>query len=645
MFVPDGLTTNSYRVLGLSVNATSSEVHAAAGRIGRAAALGATATSVSDFPVLGQIRRTDADIRAAVSRLSNPSQRLHDRLFWFHEPIAKSSTNSSAIAGDSIYAPFREHALRHDSALKGLLRAYEAPLDDAGLLVWHRGFREWQIVVSDQEYWAVCWSLEERGGFEPRALASELDALRSNALRLAAGGLTMAGRSALAQDDTAVLARIICAFGELAVTGSWAEIEQSELTAAAVERVRQLCRKVREEGGSRIERSNVAAAANKIACDATFSRYRNEIQPALRSVTQFLPKGKEKENADSLREAAALCLLGLAIDYTWADDFIKSEELHEEALKLATGTLSAIKIEGELAKIRDVARKQRVFGQLSPISDAPSLRTINGFGFGLYGNTDYDKGTDSYAATYYFLGLFIPLCPIARYRVRSAGDGHYSFLGKLPLRKGDRWHQGIAAAAIILMFLFNSGGNSVSSATGQDPILNFDSIVSSAQPDNTSGGVAAIENPLDRFLDSTGGTAEASANDPWSALDSSKLAADQPVPVYSQNSQLSWLKSEIDANRSRMTALDLQIQPKSDDLDRLKARIETLGSELEQLRARHNAQLPVDIDEFNQKVDDYNGLLRRQRARLAAYNSDIDLYNQLVQTDKSLVAQYNALLR
>ena len=133
--------------------------------------------------------------------------------------------------------------------------------------------------------------------------------------------------------------------------------------------------------GSKIVREQDAGERNKTTCDAELKRFRAEIEPELQKVIQLVAAGPQA--AQESREEAALCLSGIATDYTWADDFIASEKLHEEALKLAHDTLGTIRIEHGLAQIREAARKQRVFGALKPISSAPSLRTFNGFGFTL----------------------------------------------------------------------------------------------------------------------------------------------------------------------------------------------------------------------------------------------------------------------
>src|SRR6266436_5143949 len=90
MFVPDKFKTNAYRVLRLSANATLSEIHKAGAGMRRAVALGFADATKDDIPLLGDISRTEADIRAAIGRLENPIQRLSDRLLWFHFPSEPS---------------------------------------------------------------------------------------------------------------------------------------------------------------------------------------------------------------------------------------------------------------------------------------------------------------------------------------------------------------------------------------------------------------------------------------------------------------------------------------------------------------------------------------------------------------------------
>jgi hypothetical protein len=89
-------------------------------------------------------------------------------------------------------------------------------------------------------------------------------------------------------------------------------------------------------------------------------------------------------------------------------------------------------------------------GDLESIKSAPSLSTINGIGFKLYGSTDV-KRDGSYMSTYYFVFFFLPIFPISRYRILTDGT-RYQFLGKGPLRDFDKWHIGISICLIGLLF-------------------------------------------------------------------------------------------------------------------------------------------------------------------------------------------------
>jgi len=576
-----------------------SEVHKAAASMMRAAKLGQARTTETDIPALGNVARTEADIRTAVGRLSNPALRLRDRLFWFHQPPLVEKRAAPTFTTEAI--PTEKIARSHDDALRCLLTAFEATLDDAGVSVWSRALRAWHQTVSDDDYWSLSLNLEEQGSFEPVALLSDLDDLRDDALRLAADGLIVAGREALTRNDASTVRRILVTLENLGDTGRWAAAAQEDIAFPAVERFRELCKAVREECVSKIVRDQDSTEHNKNVCEASLKRFQDEINPSLNKLIGLL--SPESEEARRAREDAALSLSGIATNYTWADDFITSEKLHEEALELAQNTSGAFRIEEGLTEVREPARKQRVFGALKPISSAPSLRTINGVGFTLYGRSDYDQETHSYATTHYFVVFFIPVFPISRYRVINTDSHQYRFLGKLPLRKIDRWHLGIAAASIlagIISIGINSNQNSGTPYT------------SSPRPPST---------------------------------DSPKAGSTDRNNYESRKTQLSNLKTRLEAGRSRMKRLESQLQPVTDKLTTLTSSMETITSELKSLDQQRNEGVNIDIEDYNAKVDSYNKLLSRYRELEFSISNDLELYKKMSKEDEELVAQYNALLR
>ncbi len=129
-------------------------------------------------------------------------------------------------------------------------------------------------------------------------------------------------------------------------------------------------------------------------------------------------------------------------------DWAPGLRLLEQALGYVSDPEIRRKIQANLDIVRDNLKR---FHGLTPVKKAPSLQTINGIGFTIYGKTDNDPSDGSYIGTYYFCVLFIPLFPLARYRVIPTGGG-YRFLGKGPLRTFDRWH--IAGTLALLAWVF-----------------------------------------------------------------------------------------------------------------------------------------------------------------------------------------------
>jgi hypothetical protein len=124
-----------------------------------------------------------------------------------------------------------------------------------------------------------------------------------------------------------------------------------------------------------------------------------------------------------------------------------------QLLQAALGMVNDSKLKRKLQEnLTIVEGNYKSLGDLESIKSAPSLYTINGFGVTLYGNTDKSPSDGSYMATYYLVFFFVPVLPLARYRVIPTGSG-YRFLGKGPLRVFDKWHIAISLGLIALMFL------------------------------------------------------------------------------------------------------------------------------------------------------------------------------------------------
>lgn len=73
---------------------------------------------------------------------------------------------------------------------------------------------------------------------------------------------------------------------------------------------------------------------------------------------------------------------------------------------------------------------QDLFPNLKPISSPPTLFTLNGFGFSMYGKRDFDPQTNTYIKTHCICALFIPIFTLGAYRVADAQGSGWHFIGK-----------------------------------------------------------------------------------------------------------------------------------------------------------------------------------------------------------------------
>ena len=290
---------------------------------------------------------------------------------------------------------------------------------------------------------------------------------------------------------------------------------------------------------------------------------------------------------------AALCLSSIAADFTWADEFVLSLQLRQEALAIGVNTHVVDSISQGIAQVSEGARQERMFRELIPIKKTPGLSTINGIGGRLYGSSDHDPATNSFATTYYFTFLYFPIFPLGRYRVIQEGKS-YRFLGKLPLRRFDKWHLGIALG-----------------------LLATPGIGMAASDGGTRSQPSAYE------VSPTGNTSESS-------------------PTASTRSDL---KIQIDDGRARLEVLKTELEPVANEMESLQAQIQDLDSQIKGLDDQKASGESIDIDDYNSRVNRYNGLISRRKALYEDHQSSLNEYQELSKKDGELVAQYNALAR
>ncbi|HVG45406.1 MAG TPA: hypothetical protein VM890_11765, partial [Longimicrobium sp.] len=176
-------------------------------------------------------------------------------------------------------------------------------------------------------------------------------------------------------------------------------------------------------------------------------------------------------------------------------------------------------------RIREHCGQMRSPG-MQPITSAPSLFTFNGVGTMLYGERAYDPPTKSHVSVLYFVFLYIPIFPIAAYRVVRVDSRSWSFLGKVPLSAGDLWHRRIGGGICVLLIA---------------SVLLM-SALADPQSSWSTGDAGSISSAY----------APASSEDDWLTTEAEELAR--------LDGELRLRKGTIDWNGSRIEALAPQIR-------------------------------------------------------------------------------------
>jgi hypothetical protein len=571
---------NAFRVTRLPVDATSRDVAKRAEKLKVFAELGQDPHPNAAFPL--RPSPTVEDIRQAIQNLKDPEKRLVDEFFWFWPESFGQSRSDPAIQAlekgdldsaaeiwmskrkDPIEGAVATHNLAliyHISALDWenlcLGREIDAKRREEVTEYWKAALYRWGRAATNERFWeklaARIGQLNEPNlttGFAKRMRVTLPAALAKINAELAIE-LAESGKVELALLHIQLMREI---------SGGQAQAEKIPELVLAPARKRVSEQILRARSGAAKDPRDAVTAARELLkgarktlalVDLFFdedSSFRNDVFDEVAEACNQLVLTYHKATNDN-----ETCLEFLKIVLPFA----VSQELREQIEK-GIRTLAE--------NIETIHRDKKFYGNLRPISSAPTLGTIlYGIGFTLYGSTDVDETNGSYLATYYFCFFLIPIFPICRYRVISEGN-RYRFLGKTSLRTRDRWHIAVFIGLIIGLIIWIAA--------------NQPSTPSSNPPDSSTGY---------RVPSST----------------SSLLAAE---------------KAEIESEKLRVQALDNEVEDLGREIERQRAYL-NLDPEADEVQVnvfntkvrRYNVLLQeAQMAEaaLSQRINDYNARVR-----------------------------------
>ncbi len=446
---------NPYRILGLTGSTGQADLKRTLANIRRQAKIGKAYTTPVDLLWSGAIARTERDLLEAETKLLNPESRLQARLMWFHSPGAIPADLNARSAAELAeqWAQQNEPTSLHDAAVLMQFAAIADSPDCKREEYWKRAISMWNAVLEDEKYWDFLCEVDEKLGFEPVCLASDVFARKDEFIAIVTEPLVTLSKDALNSGNFDIFTRTanLLNQGNASTGGSSNGLVEEffRLMDGAGTEVDELLSKkiVRNENNSESDIKQNAAT-----CQQCEQLYNKQIAPIIVNAQSVLDRNDPV--LLQLKGSAAHWLDAIASAYSWADDFDTSTRLLNQAQLLAAGTSVEPKVREHIEGVEQ-AKKNRDMAQLyakdKPIKSAPSLFTVNTIGCRVYPafGEKPDPVMGAQRAIYYFVVCFLPIFPLGSYRVIFEKSGGYRFISKLPLDKWARIHQ----ISFVLMFV------------------------------------------------------------------------------------------------------------------------------------------------------------------------------------------------
>jgi hypothetical protein len=227
----------------------------------------------------------------------------------------------------------------------------------------------------------------------------------------------------------------------------------------------------------------------------------------------------------------------------------------------------------------EVAKKRTAFEGLKKIDSAPTMYTFNGIGTTLYGRRDYDPHSQSYIATLYFTFIFLPVFPLASYRVKSVDGGRYQFLGRAPVKRTAFIGPAIVAVVIGICMILGDWGSSTS-----PPSQNVSS--SSAETNTPSQPISTAKDSLGQWIDQE--------------------------------------RSRLESEKTSLETEDAQIDIERQSLDQRESELKAGSASQEEIDSYN-----TDVRRFNQRVQAYKTQLEKRESDVRGFNAQVNRYNSM----------------
>lgn len=674
-FIQERVVRNAFRILGLASLSSKVAVNGALGAAKRKAKLGVPLATPWDMPWLGDLPRSDAEIQYALSRLSNPSDRIVERFFW--PAVARVALPTKSI-GPLSSKTFRGAAGEVTAQVLGyeymeagvgqvtseniaavsfrlnLFGASEPPEEPfafhdyllyriVGFVLNHPVFGDRKVgnsfpetapdvawapaealrtylryvlhILSCREYWDALLAADQESGFEPKSVADDVEKAKGQIVRLLTLEMIESNffEHVLRSDDPfkSLFAELLLRPPDRPASPLKEEVLSQTLLFFDGRISRELS-EIMERYLGRVKREPDQGVANKPVCNEAIHAFDQRVVPLLAAVPL------KEEGTYGVRVKCADTLLGIASAFTWADDFDTSLALLNRAAQIAAGTHLAVRLQERIAETRLTIERTRVFSGLTPVSEMPYLDLHERF----YGRSDPQPVSmpdgsveESYVTTHYNCLFGIPLYPKKRYRVIRKEDGRYHVLGSLPLSYDNKVHITVVALAVVGLILYFAVAPGASTRRVEAP----------PPPPPYPSATSHPSVPAPPAYPSTSPT---QASTPSQARPGGSGRV--------KRSEFVAMKKEVDSEKARLREMESELLS-------LEEEIKTLSDEIDRDEVYRKLLKEADqIREYNSRVSDHNAKVLRAKGLIAKYKNTYELYELKFKALNEKIKEYNA---
>jgi hypothetical protein len=349
--VLSSFTTNAYRVLGLPIDASEVDVENKVNLLKRKLTLGIEEEITFGNELLENITLNNKVLVAAANRLQDPQIRSSERLYWFKSfnsrPI-KFLTDRYRTLNDYL-SIFYKVARVSDSI--PILQLYELSIlgliylsiDDyyvECITAWVDVYNVVLFILNHEEFWQQLQAIENKGKFS-RTIYHSAENLKSDAIKNILQPLVTLSNKHLANRVTSGT-NILYIMNKLSLAADIKKSIFDNIIDQIEDDLKCLCEKIIHDCSKNIVRGeNLLESdieSNQELCDNALYLFKSNIEP-LYKIHNYHTKNSTRNKR--LSEIIAKFYYSLAINYTWADDYVATEELLLEA-KMIIGESSIL---------------------------------------------------------------------------------------------------------------------------------------------------------------------------------------------------------------------------------------------------------------------------------------------------------------